>query len=321
MPILTWEEESNVDQLKAAILAHASRHADHDGLARTPVPGLSLKYVTAPRGILHAIARPMVILVLQGTKRFAVGREEHIVGAGQSAIVSADVPVVTRIMDASPRVPYLALGIELDAAILREVAAELDDAEPVQPQPGEALSVGDSDAALVDCANRLVRLIDRPQGIPVLRAGIMRELHFWLLSGPHGPELRRLSDPQSHASRMAAAIRVMLVEFRERIPTERLATTANMSLTVFHRHFKRLTSLTPGQYQKRLRLIEARRLMVYEGMTAGSAAFEVGYESVSQFTREYGRLFQAPPKRDALRARSQAAAAASLRDIASTELV
>jgi len=129
----------------------------------------------------------------------------------------------------------------------------------------------------------------------------MQELHYWLLSGPHGAALQTLSDPNSHAGRLTAAIEILRAEYRSRVPVERLASAAAMSLTAFHKHFKQMTSLTPGQYQKRLRLIEARRLMLDEGLSATSAAFEVGYESVSQFTHDYGRLFKAPPKRDALR--------------------
>ncbi len=132
----------------------------------------------------------------------------------------------------------------------------------------------------------------------------MRELHYWLLSGQHGAALRSLAAPDSNVSRLAAAIAILRQEYRSRIPVERLAAAAAMSLTAFHKHFKHMTSLSPGQYQKRLRLIEARRLMLDEGFSASSAAFEVGYESVSQFTREYRRLFQAPPKRDALRVRN-----------------
>jgi AraC-like DNA-binding protein len=150
-----------------------------------------------------------------------------------------------------------------------------------------------------------MRLLDRPDAISLLRPGIMRELHYWLLSGQHGLALRALAGPDSHPSRLAAAVAILRAEYRSRIPVERLADAAAMSLTAFHKHFKHMTSLSPVQYQKRLRLIEARRLMLDEGFSASNAAFEVGYESVSQFTREYGRLFQVPPKRDALRARSR----------------
>jgi AraC-like DNA-binding protein len=184
------------------------------------------------------------------------------------------------------------------------VALQLGDIRAPHASDTRTLFVEDTGAAALDCASRLVRLLDRPEAIPLLRPGIMRELHYWLLSGQHGAALRSLAAPESTVSRLAPAIAILRAEYRSRIPVERLATAAAMSLTAFHKHFKHMTSLTPGQYQKRLRLIEARRLMLDEGFSASSAAFEVGYESVSQFTREYARMFQATPKRDALRARA-----------------
>lgn len=157
---------------------------------------------------------------------------------------------------------------------------------------------------MIDCTARLLRLIDQPEAIPLLRPGIARELHYWLVSGQHGHALRNLADPSGCADRLSAATAMLRAEYRTRIPVERLASASAMSLTAFHKHFKQMTSLTPGQYQKRLRLIEARRLMLEGGCAASTAAFEVGYESVSQFTRDYRRLFEAPPKRDARRVRS-----------------
>ena len=242
-------------------------------------------------------------LILKGAKQMTVGREERVFCAGQSVIVSADMPVVGRIVQASPSEPYLAVAVELEMTILRELAAQLGGVRPQRPSESRTLFAQDTEAATLDCASRLMRLLDRPDAAPLLRPGIMRELHYWLLSGEHGAALRALADPDSHASRLAAAIAILRAEYRSRMPIERLAAAAAMSLTAFHKHFKHMTSLTPGQYQKRLRLIEARRIMLDEGFSASSAAFEVGYESVSQFTREYGRLFQAPPKRDALRVR------------------
>jgi AraC-like DNA-binding protein len=292
-----------METLKQAVRAYASRHANSDGLAVTPVPGLRMMYVESPPGDLHSVYRPLVCLILQGAKQMTVGREERVFRAGQSVIVSADMPVVGRIVQASPSEPYLAVAVELEMTVLRELAAQLGGVRPQRPSETRTLFAQDTEAATLDCASRLMRLLDRPDAAPLLRPGIMRELHYWLLSGEHGAALRTLADPDSHASRLAAAVAILRAEFRSRVPIERLAAAAAMSLTAFHKHFKHMTSLTPGQYQKRLRLIEARRLMLDEGFSASSAAFEVGYESVSQFTREYGRLFQAPPKRDALRVR------------------
>lgn len=294
-----------VELLKQAVRAYAGRHADPDGLARTPVPGLRMMCAESPTGDLHSIYRPLVCLVLQGVKHMTVGRQERVLTAGQSVIVSADVPVVGRIAQASRSEPYLAIAIELEMAILRELSAQLGSMRAQRSSQTRTLFAEDTEVATLDCASRLMRLLDRPDAMPLLHPGIMQELHYWLLSGQHGLALRTLADPDGHAGRLAKAIAILRAEYRSRMPIERLAMASAMSLTVFHKHFKHMTSLTPGQYQKRLRLIEARRLMLDEGFSASSAAFEVGYESVSQFTREYGRLFQRPPKRDVLRTRSE----------------
>lgn len=291
-----------MDQLKKAVQAHARLHANRDGLVETQVPGLGMMCVEMPAGDLHSIYRPLVCFVLQGAKRMVVGNEERIFHASQSVIVGADMPVVGRIVEASPQMPYLAISVELEMALLREIAVHMGDALVPRSSRMQTLFAEDIEAAMLDCVSRLMHLLDRPQAIPLLRPGIMRELHYWLLSGPHGAALRMLADPDGYAGRLAAAIAILRAEYRSRVPVERLAAAAVMSLTAFHKHFKRMTSLTPGQYQKRLRLIEARRLMLDEGFSASNAAFEVGYESVSQFTREYGRLFKAPPKQDARRA-------------------
>jgi AraC-like DNA-binding protein len=293
-----------MDALKQAVRVYARTRANGDGLALTPISGLRMMSLDAPRGELHSIYRPLVCLVLQGAKHMTVGWEERLFSAGQSVIVSADMPVVGRIIRASREEPYLAIAVELDMSILREVAAHLGDVAPQRPLEIRTLFAVDTDAAALDCAMRLMRLLDQPEAVALLRPGILRELHYWLLSGPHGTALRAMAAPDGYASRLAAAIAILREEYRTRLSIERLAAEAAMSLTAFHKHFKYMTSLSPGQYQKRLRLIEARRLMLDEGYSATSAAFEVGYESVSQFTREYGRMFETSPKRDAMSARA-----------------
>src|SRR5690606_22873900 len=188
--------------------------------------------------------------------------------AGQSVIVGADMPVVGRIVEATPDAPYLAIAVELEMSLLREIAIQTGNAGAQRSSRIPTLFAEDTDAAMLDCSSRLMRLLDRPDAAALLRPGIMRELHYWLLSGKHGPALRSLADPDSYAGRLAAAIAILRAEYRARIPVERLAAAAAMSLTAFHKHFKAMTSLTPGQYQKRLRLIEARRLMLDEGFSA-----------------------------------------------------
>lgn len=292
-----------MSELKRAVREFAGRHANGDGLATTKVPGLRMMCVPAPTGPLHSIYRPLVCLILQGAKRMAVGSVETVFGEGASVIVTADVPVIGTVVTASHSEPYLAIAVELDVGLLRELGAEMHSSSAGDPGADVApLFVQSTDAAALDCALRLMRLLDQPEAIPFLHPGIMRELHYWLLAGQHGVVLRTLARPDSTAGRLAPSIVLLRSEFRSRLPVSRLAEVAAMSVTAFHMRFKQLTQLTPIQFQKRLRLIEARRLLLHEGSSASQAAFEVGYESVSQFTREYARMFGAPPKRDSLSA-------------------
>ena len=290
-----------MDALKAAVRRYASRHADADGLAPTPIPGLRMMCVEDPRGPLHSTYKPLVCLVLQGAKCMTVGNREQTFHAGQSVLVSADMPVIGRIVQASRTEPYLAVAVELDMSVLRDIAVHLGSAPATPPRETPTLFVNETNTAMLDCALRLMHLLDRPEAIPILHPGIVRELHYWLLTGPHGASLAAMTLPESHTARLAAAIAILRRDFRSRVPVERLAAAAAMSLTAFHQRFKHITSLTPGQFQKRLRLVEARRLILNEGFTATRAALEVGYESISQFTREYGRMFGVPPKRDSRR--------------------
>ncbi len=290
-------------QLMQAIEAYARHHANDSGLALTPVPGVRMKVFSQPSSRFDAVYRPLVCLILQGAKQLVIGKEERLARTGQTLIVSADVPVAARIVEASPKRPYIAMAIDLDVALLRKLAAQLG-AAPSKPfQHMRTMFAVDTEAAALDCAARLVQLIDRPGAIPLLRPGIMQELHYWLLSGPHSAALSTLANPDGYAYRLTPAISILQAEFRSRLTIDRLAAAAAMSASNFHKHFKQVTSLTPGQYQKYLRLIEARRLMVENGFSSTSASVEVGYESVSQFTRDYRRMFQAPPKRDSLRLR------------------
>jgi AraC-like DNA-binding protein len=294
-----------VQALRQAVLDYAARHRNPHGWAMPPVPGLRLRYVDKPGGEQHEVAHPVVIIVLQGGKRMVIGDEERVIRAGETAIISADLPLFSCVEDATPEAPYLAMGINIEVATLAEIATHASAAGHAGTQAASQFDTDHAERATLECAMRLVQLCDRADAVPLLHGGIMRELHYWLLSGPHGRNLRALCDPASHASRLAGAVALLRSEYRSRLPVERLAATAGMSVSAFHTHFKRLLSLSPGQYQKRLRLLEARRLMLETGLSASGAAFRVGYESVPQFTRDYARLFKAPPKRDMLRMRAR----------------
>ncbi|ADH90048.1 transcriptional regulator, AraC family [Ancylobacter novellus DSM 506] len=294
-----------MDSLLDAVRRHALAHADANGIAPTPIPGLTTVRAIAPSGLVYAISRPLACLVVQGAKQVTLGTQAFPFSAGDSLLITADVPTVSQITRASSGAPYLSLVLELDPAVVAELVAEMKaapvgDVAPVRVEP--------TDAEVADAALRLMRLLDRPASVPVLQAQLVREMHYWLLTGRHGPAIRRLGWPDSHAQRVGKAVAVLRTEFARPLRVEHLAGVAGMSPSSFHQHFRSVTSLSPLQFQKQLRLIEARRLMQAEGLAASRAAFEVGYESVPQFTREYGRLFGLPPVRDARAARGEVAA-------------
>jgi AraC-like DNA-binding protein len=285
-----------------AVRRYAEAYADANGLAQTPIPGLTAVRATVPSGLVHAVSRPLVCLVLQGAKQVTMGTRAFAFAAGESLLITADVPTVSQITRASVAAPYVSLALELDAAVIADLAVQMRavptaDHAPVRIEP--------TDAEVADAALRLMRLLDRPESVPVLSTQLVRELHYWLLAGRHGAAIRRLGWPEAHVQRVARAVAVLRAEFKHPVPVERLAAVAGMSQSSFHQHFRTVTSLSPLQFQKQLRLIEARRLMLSEGATASSAAFAVGYESVPQFTREYGRMFGLSPVRDTKAARDE----------------
>ncbi len=295
-----------VEALKQAISWYAEAHANADGFVETSIPGLSMMRVHAPTGILRAMYKPVLCLVLQGAKQVTVGGEVHHFAAGQSLIVSVDLPILGRVVRASRAEPYLAVALDLDMGVMRDVTGQVAATSEPPPRREPAVFVDETDAAVTDCALRLVRLLDRPEAAAVLRPAIVTEMHYWLLTGRHGAALRRLALPGSHAQRIARAVALLRAEFARPVPVGRLAEAAGMSASSFHQHFKAVTSLSPLQFQKQLRLLEARRLLTSEGESASRAAFVVGYESVPQFTREYGRMFGVPPGRDANEGRAAA---------------
>lgn len=282
--------------LHDAVRRYACIHANGEGFAATPLPGVRMMWMEAPTGFSKAIYRPLICLVLGGEKQVTVGTETHVFAAGRSALVSADVPAVSRVTRASRGEPYLAVAVELDLAVLLDLASMVTWSGG--PTPGPVL-LQETDTAVADCALRLVRLLDCPEAAAVLREPIGREMHYWLLAGRHAAALRSLACPDGIGARVARAVTMLRQGFAQPLKVEDLAALAGMSTSTFHLHFRAVTSVSPVQFQKQLRLIEARRLLVAEGVSAGRAAHAVGYESVPQFTREYARMFGAPPGRDA----------------------
>lgn len=264
----------------------------------TAIDGLVLLRSNQEKGPNHLIFRPALCITVQGSKWSSFGDQRFEYPAGQALVVSVEMPALGRVTEASPEKPYLGIVLEFDLAVLREVLEGLDNPPVAGSDIRHAVFVSDFDGPLADCALRMVRLLETPKAIPMLYPAIMREICYWLLTGPHGSEIVKMTLANSHGQRLISAIHALRDRFAEPVRIEELAAIVQLSPSAFHRQFKALTSMTPLQYQKQLRLLEARRLLVSDTINVEAAAFKVGYESPSQFSREYSRMFGTPPRRD-----------------------
>ncbi len=273
----------------------------------TPIGGLTILRSDHERRPNPLIFKPALCITVQGAKRAIFGDRRFDYGAGKALVVSVEMPAFSTVAEASPNEPYLGVIIEFDLAVMRGVMDELDTPPEASHKVEQGVFVRDFNGPLEDCALRMVRLLDTPKAIPVLYPAIMREICYWLLTGPHGGDVVKIALKNSHAQRVVDAIHVLRDRFTETVRIEELALVAQMSPSAFHRQFKAITSMTPLQYQKQLRLLEARRLMVSQAINVETAAFQVGYESPSQFSREYSRMFGISPRRDVASLTSDAA--------------
>jgi AraC-like DNA-binding protein len=291
-----------VREIAQAIEDYTDRHPGVTPLA-TEIEGLTFLRSDTRKQNDHLIYRPALCLVVQGAKCAILGEHRLDYQAGQALVVSVEMPGVGRVLEADPQKPYLGLILEFDPSIMRAVIEEVNplrDAPPTNP----GIFVLDLEASLAECVLRLVRLLDQPDSIRMLAPLRLRETYYWLLSGPHGAEIARAVFPSGSSQSVISTLPVLRRRFRETIRVEELAQIAHMSVSAFHRQFKALTLMSPLQYQKNLRLLEARRLLAANEANVESTAFQVGYESPSQFSREYSRMFGAPPRRDSVSQRA-----------------
>ena len=286
-----------LNELCRAVRRYTDAHTGSSPFA-TAVQGLSLLRSDHVKQPSYLIFKPALCVVLQGAKWAIFGNRRLDYRAGQALVVSVETPALGTVAEASTTEPYLGLILEFDLALMREVLESLQAPPQASSQLRHGVFVSDFAGPLADCVLRMVRLLDTPQAIPILQPAIMREICYWLLTGPHGAEIMAMTLAKSHTPQVLQAIHMLRDRFYEPICVEELAALAQMSSSAFHRQFKQLTSMTPLQYQKRLRLLEARRLMISEEANAETAAYRVGYESASQFSREYSRMFGASPRRD-----------------------
>ena len=281
----------------AALAAAIERQTGADDVHGTAVPALRLSRFSAPSDLTALVYEPCLCVVAQGAKEVVLAGEAYQLDPAHSLLVSVDLPVEARVVEASPGRPYLAVRLSLDPAVVGELLA--DGLSTPSPGPaGRGIAVTPVGPPLLDAVCRLVALLDSPQDVGPLAPLALREITYRLLTGPQGWRLRQIASAGAPAQRIAGAIHWLKEHFAKPLSIESLARQVGMSPSAFHLHFKGVTTLSPLQYQKRLRLQEARRLMLGEGLDAAEAAFRVGYESPSQFGREYRRMFGAPPRQD-----------------------
>lgn len=292
-------------RLTDAIAGVLDRQGVENGGLETAAPGLRLIRTYGCVPPRHMTYRPSLCLIAQAAKRVMVGDSTLTYGHMQSLVITVEVPVLSEIIDATPEKPFIGATLGLDPDIVLDVVTRMDRAPRPAGPAGLGLVVETVDERIAAAMLRLIELVEQPEAIDILYPGVMREIVYWLMTGRAAANVARMVLPDGPAQRIAVAIHHLRENFDAPVSVIALAGLAGMSPSAFHQHFKALTSMSPLQYQKHLRLLEARRLMLTEGEQAGAAAFSVGYESVSQFSREYARLFGAPPRRETRQARAR----------------
>ncbi|WP_426754645.1 AraC family transcriptional regulator [Myxococcus sp. Y35] len=280
------------------------RHTPADGVHESAIPRVFLIRASRPSEPIHALHEPALCIIAQGRKQVMLADQLFPYGPEQCLVVSVDLPVTGQVTEATPGAPYLCLRVDLDPGQLSALMLEASLEPTGRRSPGPAMSLSPAEPALLDAATRLVRLLDTPRDIPFLAPLCIREMLYRLLSSEHGARLRHIALAQERLDSVNRAITWLKHHYTEPLRIEKLARVAHMSTSALHHHFKSITAMSPLQYQKHLRLQEARRLMLGQALDAASAGHSVGYESPSQFNREYSRLFGAPPARDIARLRS-----------------
>ncbi|OUC06665.1 AraC family transcriptional regulator [Litorilinea aerophila] len=290
---------------RAELVERLTRYLPTDGRVE-PYPGIRLHRSSSPTDSLPVVADPAFCVIAQGSKEVYLGEECYRYDPYHYCLGTVDLPVVSRVVDASPERPYLSLRLTLDPVLVSSVLAEAANGISRRPAKVRAFDVSTLDPDLLDAVVRLARLLDDPSEATFLAPLVIREILYRLLMGNQGDRLRHIAVLGGTASPIARAIERLRQDFDRPLRIENLARELGMSVSSFHHHFKAVTGMTPLQFQKQLRLQEARRLMLGENLDATSAGYSVGYNDPSHFSREYKRLFGQPPMRDVERLRAMA---------------
>lgn len=297
-PTILDEKLVSAQNAKMGLAQKIAQWTEGKNRLDTSIKGLSLHRWEMPTEPTSYMLAPSICLIGQGQKRLFLGEDVYVYDAHRFLFTSIDLPVVSQILEASPEKPYLGLTMELDLRLIAQLM--LDNKTMVSKQSKDRLGIAVSEVstALLDAFNRLLDLLAHPEDIHVLAPLIQQEIFYRLLTGEQGPRLRQITSIGNHGYQIARAIDWLKENFSKPVKVEELAGKAGLSVSAFHNHFRTMTAMSPLQFQKKMRLNEARRLMLAEYLDASRAAFEVGYESPSQFSREYSRLFGAPPLKD-----------------------
>lgn len=278
-----------------------SQQAPRQGTYITPIEGVRIyrrDNINTPE---NCFSVPRIVKVAQGRKRTLVGTDEFVYGEGEVFIAGLDMPNTSNVIEATSERPFLSMTVDLDKNLIAQLAMEMPNPISGKEESATGLVIQPDNAEMLDAFMRLAVLLDKPEQIPIIAPMIVREIHYRILIGPEGDNLRLFYTYGSHKNQIARAVSWLRQNFKERLAVEELAETVHMAISTFHHQFKKTTSISPLQFQKRIRLHEAQRLMLMENLDANSACAAVGYESLTQFNREYKRYFGEPPRRNVTR--------------------
>lgn len=305
IPQTTEREAQRAQANREELVELIARAVPGDGTVE-PLEGLHLGRVSSPGEPLHSVYDPVFCVIAQGSKEVFLGSERYVYDPWHYLLVTAELPLVAHVLEASPERPYFSLRLDLDPTVVGEVMVEAGRSAPRRHAEVRAIDVSPLDAGLLDAVVRLVRLVDTPAEARFLAPLIVREIIYRLWLGEQGDRLSYIPARRGYTPHIAQAIERLRKDFAQPFRIESMARELGMSVSGFHHQFKAVTAMSPLQFQKRLRLQEARRLMLNEHLDAASAGYRVGYEDAAYFNREYKKLFGLPPMRDIMRLRAAA---------------
>jgi len=293
-----------IDRQQAELACLIERYTQQDGACPTAIPSLFFNRQSVVAGPVYGVFKPSLCIIVQGAKDVWLAQKRFRYSPADYLVASMNVPVIAQVAEATSACPYLSLKLEFTPKQILDVLSNLETPVAIKKPSGQAIFVNRIEASLLEAVLRLVRLLETPEDIPMLLPLVTKEILYRILQGKYGETLEQIAVEGSYTYRIRSVIERLMERYDQALRIEDLAEMANMSISSFHRHFKEITAMSPLQFQKQLRLQEARRLMLSEAADAAEIAFRVGYESPSQFSREYSRMFHLPPKEDMKRMKS-----------------